>query len=179
MSANKIAIIGLGNTLRRDDGIGIVILESLLALGKKEGIDTSTLLSVNGERSLEVGEGRSRTIEYLNFGIASFDLVHRMECYEKILLIDAIDAGLAAGELKIFELKDIAYNLKSTPTSTHEFDLKSLFELYKRFELKSKIYVAGIQVKDISYGEGLSKPLQEKQEEIVKKIADFINEELS
>ena len=172
--SDKTAVIGIGNTLRRDDGIGIVILESLLALGKKEGVGTSTMLSVNGERSPEVGEGRSRTIEYLNFGIASFDLVHRMERYEKILLIDAIDAGLSAGELKIFELKDIAYNLKSAPTSTHEFDLKSLFELYKRFELKSKIYVAGIQVKDTSYGEGLSAELKDKLQAVIEKINDFL-----
>lgn len=147
----KIAVIGLGNTLRRDDGIGIVILESLLALGKKEGI------------------------EYLNFGIASFDLVHRMERYEKILLIDAIDAGLAAGGLKIFELKDIAYTLQGLPVSTHEFDLKSLFELYKRFELKSKIYVAGIQVKDISYGEELSPELEDALQNIIEKINGFLN----
>jgi len=149
--SNKIAVIGLGNTLRRDDGIGIVILESLLAFDKKKGI------------------------EYLNFGIASFDLVHRMERYEKILLIDAIDtSGLMAGELKIFELKDIAYNLKSSATSTHEFDLKSLFELYKRFELKSRIYVAGIQVKDASYGEGLSAELKDKLQAIIEKINTFI-----
>ncbi len=150
----KVAVVGLGNTLRRDDGIGILILESLLTLFKQEGVD------------------------YLNFGIASFDLVHRMQEYDIILLIDGIDAGLKAAELKIFELKDIFYTLRSAPTSTHEFDLKSLFELYKRFELKSKIYVAGIQVQDTSLGEGVSEPLQKRKEEIVKEIADFIDKVL-
>ena len=122
-SSKKLAVIGLGNTLRRDDGIGIIILESLLNSFRREGAD------------------------YLNFGIASFDLVHRLGEYEIVLLIDGIDAGLPPGELKVFELKDIAYVSKEAPASTHEFDLKSLFELYKRFELRSKIYVAGIQVR--------------------------------
>ncbi len=149
--SKKIAVIGLGNTLRRDDGIGIIILESLLNSCRRQGID------------------------YLNFGIASFDLIHKLQEYDTILLIDGIDAGLPPGELKIFELKDIAYVSKEAPVSTHEFDLKSLFELYKRFELKSKIYVAGIQVKDISYGEGLSPELKARLDQILQEISCFIN----
>ncbi|MDO8748598.1 MAG: hydrogenase maturation protease [Candidatus Omnitrophota bacterium] len=162
-SSKRFAVIGLGNTLRKDDGIGIIVLESLLKSLKHPQID------------------------YLNFGIASFDVVHRMEKYELILLIDGIDgstalttgAGLKPGELKIFELKDISYHLKGPALSTHEFDLKSLFELYKRFELKSKIYVAGIQVKDVSYGEGLSPELKMHLDQILQGISRYINKVLS
>ena len=154
MSDKKIAVIGLGNTLRRDDGIGIIILESLLNSFRREGTD------------------------YLNFGIASFDLVHRLGEYEIVLLIDGIDAGLPPGELKIFELKDIAYVSKESPASTHEFDLKSLFELYKRFELKSKIYVAGIQIQDVSFGDSLSQPLKDRLDQIPQEISRFINKVL-
>lgn len=150
-SSKKFAVIGLGNTLRRDDGIGIVILESLLNSCRREGID------------------------YLNFGIASFDLIHKLQEYDTVLLIDGIDAGLAPGQLKIFELKDIAYVSKEAPLSTHEFDLKSLFELYKRFELKSKISVAGVQVQDASYGEDLSQPLKGSLEHIISEIRLFVD----
>ena len=151
MSDKKIAVIGLGNTLRKDDGIGIIVLESLLKSSQHPQID------------------------YLNFGIASFDLVHRMEKYERILLIDGIDAGLKPGELKIFELKDISYNLKGPALSTHEFDLKSLFELYKRFELKSRIYVAGIQVQDVSFGDSLSQPLKDSLEHSISEARIFVD----
>lgn len=153
-SSKRLAVIGLGNTLRKDDGIGIIVLESLLKSFKNFSID------------------------YLNFGIASFDLVHRMEAYELILLIDGIDAGLKPGELKIFELKDISYHLKGTALSTHEFDLKSLFELYKRFELKSKIYVAGIQVQDVSFGDSLSQPLKDSLEHFISETRLFIDKTL-
>ena len=153
--SNKIAVIGLGNTLRKDDGIGIIVLEALLKSPKHPQID------------------------YLNFGIASFDLIHRLEGYVAVLLIDGIDTGLVPGELKIFGLEDIVCNLKDIAVSTHEFDLKSLFELYKRFELKSKIYVAGIQVKDVSCAEGLTPPLKARLEYIIKEISRFINKTLS
>lgn len=153
-SANKIAVIGLGNTLRKDDGIGIIVLEALLKSSKHPQVD------------------------YLNFGIASFDLIHRLEGYDTVLLIDGIDAGLVPGELKIFGIEDISCNLKDTAVSTHEFDLKSLFELSKRFELKSKIYIAGIQVKDVSLGDNLSEGLKNRQEEILKGVSNFIDNNL-
>ncbi|MEW6170345.1 MAG: hydrogenase maturation protease [Candidatus Omnitrophota bacterium] len=149
---HKLAVIGLGNTLRRDDGIGIVILESLLNFYKNENID------------------------YLNFGIASFDLIHRLENYKKVLLVDAINANLEPGELKIFELSKINFNLKDKIISSHELNLKNIFELCKKFKIKTKIYVAGIQIKDVSWEEGLSQELEEKKEKIIQEINKFIAE---
>ena len=152
--SKKIAVIGIGNTLRRDDGIGIAILESLLKFYKRESVD------------------------YLNFGIASFDLLHRIQNYNTILLIDSMNANLAAGELKIFELGKVDYELNGRPISTHELSLKDIFELSKNLGLKTKIYVAGIQVEDVSFGEGLSGFLENKKEEIVRRIGVFIDETL-
>ncbi len=149
--SKKKAVIGLGNTLRRDDGIGIFVLESLGDSYKKEGID------------------------YLNFGIASFDLLHRIRDYDTALLIDGINAGLPAGELKIFELDKIEYDLKSSISSSHEIDLKSIIELYKKLGIHTKIYVAGIQVSDVSYGEGLTEALKDKKNDIVKDVSAFID----
>ncbi len=150
MSNKKIAVIGLGNTLRRDDGIGIVVLESLLAS------------QISG-------------VEYLNFGIASFDLLHRIRDYDTVLLIDGINASLPCGTLKIFELEKIEYDLKYSITSSHELGLKNLFELYKKLDIKTKVYVAGIQVEDVSFGDGLTEALKERRDEITKEIREFLN----
>lgn len=147
---NSIAVIGLGNILRRDDGIGIIILESLLKFYPRPDID------------------------YLDFGIASFDLIHRLQEYDKALLIDGIDAGLESGQLKIFKLQDIEYTITGSAISTHEINLKGLFELCKKLELKTEIYVAGIQVKDVSFGEGLTETLKKKMEDITEEINWFI-----
>ncbi|MDP2942969.1 MAG: hydrogenase maturation protease [Candidatus Omnitrophota bacterium] len=151
MSNKKIAVIGLGNTLRRDDGIGIVILESLLAFHKTSGID------------------------YLNFGIAGFDLLHRIRDYDTVVLIDGINASLPIGELRIFELDKIEYDLKDTVTSSHELGLKDIFELYKKLDIKTKVYVAGIQVEDVSFGEGLTDTLKARCNDITKEISEFLD----
>jgi len=149
--SKKIAVIGFGNTLRRDDGIGIIILEYLLKFYQRKGID------------------------YLNFGSASFDLLHRLKTYNAVLLIDGINAGFGPGELRINALKDIEYKLDNFVTSTHELNLKGIFELSRNLGIKTKIYVAGIQVEDTSFGEGLTKALRHRKEDIVKEIAAFID----
>ncbi len=201
----KIAVIGIGNTLRRDDGIGVNILESLLNLcpdsrklsrkpqgsglvsysqnQKKECVPSEKdchgfLRKYRNDTKVELrhslNDTKKGTVEYFNFGIASFDLILKMRDFDTVLLIDGIEAGLNVGELKIFDLNSIKYDLKGFISSTHELNLKDIFELSKKFELKTKIYIAGIQIKDISYGEGLSKKLQNNKALIVKKISAFI-----
>ncbi len=149
---SKFAVIGLGNTLRRDDGIGIIILESLLNSYKRE------------------------FLEYLSFGTASFDLIHRLDNYKKVLLIDAISAGLSVGELRIFELDKIRFDLKDSPISSHELNLKDIFQLYKKFGIKAKVYVAGIQVKDVSFKEGLTPAVKKEVKKITQEIDNFIGD---
>jgi hydrogenase maturation protease len=149
--SKKIAVVGIGNTLRRDDGIGIIVLESLLEFYKREDID------------------------YFNFSGASFDLLYKIKSYGVVLLIDGINAGLNVGQLLISELKDIEYKIDNSATSTHELSLKDIFEFSQKLGIKTKIYVAGIQVGDTSFGEGLSDALKNKEKDIIKKIREFID----
>ena len=152
----KIAVIGLGNTLRRDDGIGVLILESLLNHYQRANID------------------------YLNFGSASFDLMHRLQDYDVALLIDGISsAGLAAGELKIFSLDEAAFPEDGGAISSHELNLKDIFKLAQKLEIRTKIYVAGIQVDDVGFSESLSNTLRTKLVDLTKQVDKFIQERLS
>jgi hydrogenase maturation protease len=151
----KIAVIGLGNTLRRDDGIGVVILESLLNHYQRANID------------------------YLNFGSASFDLLHRLQDYDIALLIDGISAGtLAAGQLKIFILDEVSFSEEDGAISSHELNLKDIFKLAQKLQIKTKIYVAGIQVEDVSFGLSLSSALSSKLADLTKQVDKFIEERL-
>lgn len=150
----KIAVIGLGNTLRRDDGIGVIILESLLNHYKRADIN------------------------YLNFGSASFDLIHRLQDYDRALLIDGISAGLAAGQLKIFTPDEVSHAADGGVVSSHELSLKHIFKLTQKLKLKTKIYIAGIQVEDVGFGQSLSSTLDERLEDLTKQIDRFIQERM-
>jgi len=152
--SKKIAVIGIGNTLRRDDGIGVIILESLLNDYKRANID------------------------YLNFGIASFGLIHRLQDYDLVLLIDGISAGLTAGQLKIFVLDEVSFAKDDGVISSHELNLKDIFKLTRKLKVKAKIYIAGIQVEDVSFGESLSSALEKKLADLTKQVDKFIQERL-
>ena len=118
-------------------------------------------------------------VMYFNYGVASFDLVHRFQEYDTVLLIDGINATLAPGELKIFALQDIESFAAENIISTHELNLKTIFELSKKFALKTAIFVAGIQVQEVGFGQGLSAPLQGALGKNVAQVRDYIDSLIS
>jgi len=152
----KKAVIGLGNVLRKDDGIGVSILDLLKASQK-----------------LDV----TNVIDYMNFGIASFDILLRIREYSKVLIIDGINASLRPGELRIFDLDDTDLPLDFSHISSHELKLTDVNFLKKKLDIKTKVFVAGIQVQDIAFGEGLTDALLNRQGQIVEEIQRFINKE--
>lgn len=150
VATKKIAVIGLGNTLRRDDGIGIHVLALLEKRLKREGV------------------------AFLNFGIATFGLINTIPDFQKVLLIDAIDAGLAPAALKIFRLQEAVYTIKDKKVSSHELSLSDLLALYQTLGISTDVHIAGIQVKDVSYGLEMTDELEGAKSRIAEEIHAFI-----
>ncbi len=150
-SSKGLAIIGLGNPWRRDDGIGIHLLTIL----------QETL--------------KSKKIVFFNFGIASFGLVNYMKEFKKVLLLDAIDAGLAPAELKIFTLHDASYLIKEKKVSSHELSLGDLLGMCQALGVAAEVRIAGIQVKDTSYGLEMTNELEIAKRHIAGEIRKFID----
>lgn len=134
--------------------MGVIILESLLNNYKRAGID------------------------YLNFGSASFDLINRLRDYDLVLLIDGISAGFTAGQLKIFVLNEASFAKDDGAISSHELSLKDIFKITGDLGVPAKIYVAGIQVGDVGFGESLSSALESKLAGLTREIDKFIQERL-
>lgn len=59
-----------------------------------------------------------------------------MEEYDKIPPINGVDASLKSAEVKIFRLEEIAFSAKNLPGSSHELNLKNIFDLYKNLIYK-------------------------------------------
>ncbi|MFH1692241.1 MAG: hydrogenase maturation protease [Candidatus Omnitrophota bacterium] len=149
-SCKKYAVIGLGNVLRSDDGIGIKLLEALRQ------------------------KWQNSDIAFQDFGIASFDLAHHIEKYDAVLLIDAIDAELEPGELKIFQLSDVHLGFNEKKLSSHELALSDLLRLCETLGVKAEICIAGIQVKNVDYGLQMTSELEAVQARLVDEISCFI-----
>ena len=147
---SKTAVIGLGNPLRRDDGIGIRLLDLLRERFK--GAD----------------------ISFLDYGIASLGLVNTLREFERVVLIDAIDAGLEPGLLKIFRFSEAKVALRDKTLSSHELSLGDLVGFCEALDISADVMIAGIQVKDVSYGEGMTQELESAQPRLAQEIGDFL-----
>jgi hydrogenase maturation protease len=149
----KIGIIGLGNPLRRDDGIGLVLLKYLQ----------------------ENKEKLSKTIEFIDGGTSGMNLLHLLRNYDIVLILDAVDFKGTPGEIKKFTMDEIQNQKIQFFLSTHEPDILTVFSLLKELDkAPTQLLIFGIQPKDVSYRIGLSKEVHQVlpilQKQILKEI---------
>jgi hydrogenase maturation protease len=153
----KIGVIGLGNPLRRDDGIGLLLLQFLQ----------------ENKKTL------SKTIDFIDGGTRGMNLIHLLGDYDTVLLVDAVDFKGTPGQIKKFTLDEIKNQKIQLFLSTHEPDFLTVFALLKELKMTpSHLVIFGVQPKDISQGIGLSKEvnlvLPVLQKQILKEIQTMI-----
>lgn len=148
----KIGIIGLGNPLRKDDGIGIILLQKLIENKKK----------------------LPKNIEFVDGGTSGISLLHQLALFDIVYIIDAVDFGKNPGDLKLFRPEEIMkkYNLS---ISTHEIDFSKILEISEALKQKPEIFIFGIQPKNMDYGQTISSEIKEKIDVIAKTIISEIN----
>ena len=128
----KVAILGIGNVLRSDDGVGSILTARLK--------DRVPWLVYDAGESPE---------NYLGKIIK--------ENPDNIVIVDAVDFGGSPGEYRVIEAEEVkTVNL----FSTHNASL-SLTINYLQNNLKVDIIVLIIQPKSISFGDNLSPQIQE------------------
>jgi hydrogenase maturation protease len=153
----KIGIIGIGNLLRKDDGVGIFLLERLQKQ-KKE---------------------LPKNIEFIDGGTGGMNLLHLLAQFDTVLLIDAVDFKGRSGESRVFRLKDIQSQEKPVMISTHDSDFLNLLRLSQELkELPETLVIFGVQPRDVSHGVGLSKEIETVLDDLnlklQKEIQDFV-----
>lgn len=155
---NNIGIIGLGNPLRHDDGIGIELLGFL----QKEK-DTSY-----------------KEAELIDAGTGGMNLLHLLSRFDVVVLIDAVDFKGKPGETRLFTLSEIQQKKTLIRLSTHESDFISILALSKQLnELPQRLYVFGVQPYDLSFGIGLSTQLKKQLPDLKKTLKKEIQQVLS
>jgi hydrogenase 3 maturation protease len=128
----KTVILGIGNSLRSDDGAG-----SLLASRIK---DKTPFVVFDAQASPE---------NYLEKIIR--------EDPDTLVIIDAVDFGQEAGEVKLLEAKEIkTVNLFTTHNASISLTIN-----YLQSNLKADIIVLIIQPKNINFGDKLSREVSD------------------
>lgn len=145
--ADKIAILGVGNDLRTDDGLGPFVIQSLDVHHP----------SVMVENVGSVPEAFARPLA--EFGA------------ERVILVDAADMRKEPGHIELVT-KD---RIGGIAISTHRMPL-SLLMTYLEQETGAQTILVGVQPQNVAFGEGLTPKIQKVAEELVIVLKQLIRQ---
>lgn len=143
----NVLLIGIGNTLRGDDGAGPALIESL------EGKVNAVLLNAGEVPESYIG----RILDAQP---------------ETIAVIDAADFGAAPGDLAVLEAEDIA----GRSISTHRMTLGLFFRFIKRYS-RAEVFALGIQPAHIGFGEPMSPEVAASVNALAEILQDLLGKE--
>jgi hydrogenase 3 maturation protease len=141
-----VAIVGIGNIMRGDDGFGPKLIESLVKKRVKAHLFDCGTVPEN----------------YI-FPILS------TSC-DTIILVDAADLGAPAGSVKALDLKDIS----SSGISTHNSSIRLFTDLLMTGKDNLNIFAVSIQPKRIAFGDPLSDEVRAGIEDLTGMFAEAL-----
>jgi len=148
----KTVIVGIGNPLRGDDGLGPALIERLTQpLRAKAGL-----------------KGKVKTV-CIDAGNSPESYTGKIvkENPDTVLLVDAVHLNLPPGQYRILLPEEI---LKSGFT-THDISPRMFIE-YLKTQTRANIYMLGVQPENVSLGEKMSGSIKRTLEEMAKLIME-------
>lgn len=139
-------IIGVGNTLRGDDGLGPLLVQQLSGSVKADLLDAG-----------EVPES------YLGRIIVSQP--------DTIIVVDAVDMQESPGTLAVIEIDD----LTNVSWSTHRLSL-ALFMKYLQEQTGSAVFLLGVQPGTTVLGQKMTLPMEETLQILVNYFIALLGE---
>lgn len=143
----KTLILGVGNLLLSDDGVGVRVIQKL-----------------QEEHTLPA------EVETVDGGTCGLDLLHFLEGVDHLIVVDAANLGLPPGTIKRLEGEAVPAFL-SQKVSPHEINLPELLFSAKLTGIyPKKVVVFGIQPQTIETSLDLSPPVAAQVDELVNLV---------
>jgi len=149
MTEKKTVIIGIGNLILRDEGLGVHVVRQL------------------EDRELPPG------VELIDGGTATMDLLPVIHEAERIVVIDALRAGGEPGTIYRVSPEDLSCETQR-PLSLHQVGLLEVVGMAKQLGGHVDVAIIGVEPKEISWGMELSPEV----EAAMPKVIDAVFEEL-
>jgi hydrogenase maturation protease len=141
-------VLGMGNVLLRDEGIGCHVVHAL------EGIPLPD-------------------VEIIDGGTCP-DVLQLVENADKLVIVDAVRGGGTPGQIYRFHPEDITLEQKPF-LSLHDVGLVDSLRLMQLWRNIGEAVIIGVEPKEISWGLELSPELQEKMPQIIGTILSELN----
>jgi hydrogenase maturation protease len=150
---NRKIVLGLGNTLNRDEGLGVHAL-----------------------KALEEKIGNVDTLEFVDGGVLGLNLLPWVEEASHLLILDAINARQAPGTVVEMTGEQIPM-YKGIKMSDHQITFQEVLGLAKfREKLPPKLHLIGAQPVDMSIGLELSQQITVVIPELVRLAEQRLSE---
>jgi hydrogenase maturation protease len=156
-------IIGLGNPLLSDDGVGWHVAERV-----KEQLNCEA--QIDSKQSVE--------IDTLSGG--GLSLMERLVGYDRAILIDAIQSGQPVGSVSVFQLEQLDNPFAGHLGSTHETNLKTALEIGRQLNAHlpqpGTVTIVAIEAQTVyDFSEQLSPPVAAAVPAAVQAVLQLIN----
>ncbi len=140
---NRTLVIGVGNLLRGDDGVGVRVAQALAEEGLPEGT------------------------EVIDAGTRGLDLLFEFGDAGHVVLIDAAEMGQTPGEARVFDAAALKGDGEVRLASLHGIGIAEVLALGRAVGVEPRMTIVGIQPADLRPREGLSATLSARLPEYV------------
>lgn len=144
-----VKIIGLGNMLRGDDGIGPIVVEKM----RRKNWDTS--------------------LQFIDTGGEAFSILEHLVEEEPIIIIDCAQMGMQPGAIKIFKVNEKNIGFIDKSISLHGFSFGEIYHLAHKMGTVAECTVVGIEPENIDFNCEISENIQN----IIPNIMNMVVEE--
>jgi len=155
MQQPKIMIMGVGNVLLSDEGLGVQFLDYLAK------------------------DDLPENVELLEGGTAGLELVHLINEVDFLIIVDAVNAKDEPGAIFRFEPEDIRIMPAQFDVSFHQVGILEVLAMANILGTAPKTLIFGIQPKNLSMGMELSPEIKDvfpRVKELVLSEIKNINE---
>jgi hydrogenase maturation protease len=161
MSSEKILVVGLGNPILGDDGVGWVVAREVEA---------------------SLGASANRNVEVDCLALGGLSLMERMVGYPRVILIDSLNTGQRPqGSVVTFTLEELVDLTYGHASAAHDASLKTALDMGRKLDAilpaDKDVYVVAIEAQHVyDFKEELSPVIAAAKSVAVQQVLDLLKE---
>ena len=142
---DKILIVGIGNLLCRDEGIGVHVIQEMEKIKLPDHIDL------------------------LDMGTSTMDLISHLEGVKKLIVIDAMRAGGKPGTIYKCKPEDLIPKGEQS-VSLHDIGVIETLTMAKKMGMAIETVIIGVEPETMDWGMELTEAVKNKIPLIIEAV---------
>ena len=152
MAAAKTLVLGIGNTLLTDEGVGVHVVAMLQARHPSP-----------------------EEVTFLDGGTLSFSLAGELAEHQRLIVVDAARTGREPGSVVCYEGMEMDRYLQGNRKSVHEVGLGDLLDIARLSgHYPEQRALVGIEPLSMEWGEAVSEPVARTLPEAAERVLTLI-----